>query len=71
MKRDPFARGEYDRKTVTVKDCDWCGRKPRRLYDYAWRSDDDFRPRVAARGKQRGFCNFGCYANFHNIPDRR
>jgi hypothetical protein len=67
-RRNPFARGEYARKTVVthgnLDECAWCGQSPKRLYRYTWVNDD----RSGAldwRGAKL-FCNLGCHDSYHS-----
>ena len=39
MRRDPFARGEYERVCHGRGECAWCGQKRPRVFSYLWLSD--------------------------------
>lgn len=65
LSRDPFARGDVVRKTVSAGPggCQWCGqvRKSGRLFRYGWWSDG---------GRQtwddRQFCSVSCRNAFYS-----
>jgi hypothetical protein len=75
LQRDPFARGEYVRFTITApahsETCAWCGnsklthefQKSARFYRYAWWSDDKKAP---ADPGGPVFCNFDCFRTYHS-----
>lgn len=69
--RDPFARGEYNRKTYTKRTwtsfapfrCAWCGQgeDKQRLYTYTWQSD-------GGRNNWEDetlFCDLACYRIYY------
>lgn len=64
--RNPFARGEYRRFTLsnigTFHKCASCGRVPFRLYSYLWCADDAPKP---SDGKGKLFCNLKCHKTYH------
>lgn len=70
VQRDPFARGEYVRRTYTRNnvgwslrtkfECRWCGQSKDRLYTYEWRSDGG-----RAHGESDLFCDFNCFKDFN------
>lgn len=68
MRHDPFARGEYERTTHTNTagrhKCEWCGSKPKRLYQYVWWNDDNNRPRIV-KSSVRWYCNFSCFQSYN------
>ena len=67
--RDPFARGEYLRKSyassATGEVCAWCGSHPRTLYRYVWESDGVSGARRTVFDRALPFCNFGCHRSYH------
>lgn len=64
VKHDAFARGAYDRECVKGGgECGLCGCTRARLYIYAWRGDDNNRPRHYASGRK--FCNFECFRSYY------
>jgi hypothetical protein len=72
MQRDPFARGEFYRRTHTWSsegniECAWCGSKKHRLYSYVW-WPDGLGP--APLADHRRFCDFGCFSDFHGLNRR-
>lgn len=61
--RNPFARGEYERHSMSGVGfaCYWCGQTRRTLYTYTWVSDG------GSRGTPRGhFCNLDCFRAYHS-----
>jgi hypothetical protein len=69
VRHDAFARGSYTRTCHTnasyyARSCDWCGRTPRRLFSYDWRSDGDNRS-LRLGSRTRFFCNLDCRDSYH------
>jgi predicted lipoprotein with Yx(FWY)xxD motif len=66
MRRDPFARGEYERVCHGQGECAWCGQKRPRVYTYVWVRDDRIGPRTADHRRARTFCAFDCFSAFYS-----
>lgn len=65
VQRDPFARTELRRETVTnnghPQHCQWCGQQRARLYRYGTETDGG-----RFLGWATGlFCNLGCFKAYH------
>jgi len=58
--RDPFARGEYRRRTYVHGECEWCGQKRERLYSYSWEEDGWGMTRSRRWEDEHMFCNLEC-----------
>jgi len=70
VRRDPFARGEYERSVWdgVGRSCRWCGMMKARMYGYRWIEDQA----LGRAGSPEGpFCDFGCFATYHDIDTRR
>jgi len=66
---DPFARGGYQRWTLSGDDrprggCGWCGSRKARLYVYVWDSGSMLRS-PSVYDSRRAFCDFGCFNSYH------
>jgi hypothetical protein len=66
MRRDPFARGAYERVCHGQGECAWCGQKRPRVYSYVWVSDDDNASRSWKHRAAKLFCTFGCFSVFYS-----
>ena len=69
VSRDPFARQELHRATVTPyhkSGCDWCGqtRKGGKLFRYSYESDGG--RKFATKGE---FCSVSCFRSYHCIGE--
>jgi hypothetical protein len=66
INRDPFARHELHRETVSTREaCKWCGgtRKGGKLFEYRTERDDST---VSRRSVHNGlFCSKSCHDAYH------
>ena len=65
MRRDSFARGEYERVCHGAGDCAWCGQRRPRVFSYVWVTDSLCRTTERAHSNARTFCNFSCFEGYH------
>ena len=66
--RDPFARGEYERRCIAQFrfKCAWCGQHRKRLYTYVWVPDDKAHHNTdSAHCNAKPFCNFECFQSYY------
>ena len=66
MRRDPFARGEYEPVCHGHGECAWCGQERPRVYSYVWTSDGRTHSTALDHRKARKFCTFSCFDVFHS-----
>jgi hypothetical protein len=65
MRRDPFARGEYERACHGPGECEWCGQNRPRVFSYIWLPDGlSLRARIE-RTRGRRFCCFSCFQAYY------
>jgi len=73
LRREPFARSTFFRRSVVVDDnvsCAWCGaygkstNKGYVLYQYGWEDD---RINTKVDFDKHEFCSVQCYRLYHNI----
>jgi hypothetical protein len=61
MRRDPIARGEYERVCHGPGECAWCGQIRPRVFSYAWVNDGLLRNTQREHANARTCCNFNCF----------
>ena len=63
INRDPFARADFIREAIPMRDrrpCTWCGARPGRFL-YGWHRDGIYtRPEL----NPRPFCSVDCYRSY-------
>jgi hypothetical protein len=64
MRRDPFARGEYERVCHGQGECAWCGQTRPRVYSYVWVRDDRTQSTAPEHRGAKTFCTFDCFRSF-------
>jgi hypothetical protein len=68
VRRDPFARGAFERASHGPGECAWCGQKRKRVFTYVWLSDGALggKPSIFHRRQaDHAFCNFACFESYH------
>jgi hypothetical protein len=66
MRRDPFARGEYERVCHGQGQCAWCGQSRPRVYTYVWVRGDRMQSTTAENRRAKLFCTFNCFSVFYS-----
>ena len=66
VRRDPFARGEYERVCHGPGECAWYGQTRLRVFTYIWVRDDDNVPRTWKHRAAKLFCTFSCFSVFYS-----
>ena len=68
--RDPFSRGEYERRMHGPGECHWCGQERKHLFSYLWVGDDrahrsSYGSLDHAHHQAKKFCNFQCFKAYN------
>ena len=66
MRRDPIARGGYERFCHGQGKCAGCGQKCLREYSYVWVSDGRTRSTSPDHRTAKSFCAFDCFTSFYS-----
>ena len=66
IRRDPLARGEYDRVCHGPGQCAWCGKTRPRVFSYAWLRDDRTQSTMPEHRRAKTFCAFDCFSAYHS-----
>jgi hypothetical protein len=66
MRRDPFARGEYERVSHGPGQCAWCGQTRSRVFTYVWIRDDRTQSTSPDHRRANTFCAFDCFTAYHS-----
>ena len=66
MRRDPFARGEYERVCHGPGQCAWCGQTRPRFFTLVWVRDDPPQPTKDEHRGTKNFCAFYCFTAYHS-----
>jgi hypothetical protein len=64
MRRDPFARGAYERVCHGPSQCAWCGQTRPRVFTYVWVRDDRTQGTTPDHHGAKTFCAFDCLKSF-------
>jgi hypothetical protein len=70
MRRDPFARGEYERVCHAPGQCGRCGQTRPRVYSYVWIRDDRTQSTSPNHRSANIFCAFDRFTAYHPCGDR-
>jgi hypothetical protein len=66
MRRDPFARGAYERVCHGPGECAWCGQTRPRVYSYVWVKVDRTQSTMPEHRRAKLFCAFDCFNSFYS-----
>ena len=66
MRRDPFARGEYERVCHGPGRCAWCGRTRPRVFTYVWVRGDRTHSTKPDHRRAKTLCAIDCFTAYHS-----
>ena len=66
MRRNPFARGEYERVSHGPGKCASCGQTRLRIFTYVWVRDDRTQSATSDHLRAKKFCAFDCFTMYHS-----
>jgi hypothetical protein len=66
MRRDLFARGEYERVCHGPVRCAWCGQTRRRVFTYVWARYDRTQFAAVEHRRAKTFGAFDCFTVYHS-----